>query len=197
MNGVYIFIGRSGAGKGTQVKLLESKIKSIDPLLVTYSVETGTKFRELVLSDSYTAGLVQETIAQGKLPPPFIGVHMWAHSLIEGYTGHGIVFMDGTPRVPEEVPLLLSAIEFYGWEAHVINLIVSDEWSYEHIKSRGRADDAVEEEVWGRIQWFHQSVEPAIVMLRESPVITMHDVHGEQTIEAVHNDICEVLGLQY
>lgn len=195
MNGVYIFIGRSGAGKGTQVALLEQKIKALDPLLATCIVETGKKFRELMASGTYTGGLVKETIEKGKLPPAFIGVHMWAHSLMECYSGSGAVIIDGTPRVSDEVPLLLSAIEFYALEARVINLQVSDEWSYERIKSRGRTDDVVEEEVWGRIQWFHQSVEPAISMLRESPLITVYDVHGEQSIEAVHNDICQVLGL--
>ncbi|MFZ4500014.1 MAG: adenylate kinase family protein [Minisyncoccia bacterium] len=195
MNGVYIFIGRSGAGKGTQVKLLEAKIKQVDPLLATCVIETGKKFRELIASETYTGKKIKEMVEKGELPPPFAGVHMWSHCLIEAYTGSGAVFIDGTPRVPEEVPLLLSAVEFYGWEAHVINLQVSDEWSYEHIKARGRADDAVEEEVWGRIQWFHQSVEPAIALLRESPLITFHDIVGEQTIEAVHADICEILGL--
>lgn len=195
MNGVYIFIGRSGAGKGTQVALLEQKIKTLEPSLPTCIIETGKKFRELITGDTYTATLVKNTIEKGKLPPAFIGVHIWAHSLVECYSGNGSVIIDGTPRVTDEVPLLLSAIEFYGWKAFVINLQVSDEWSYERIKGRGRPDDVVEEEVWGRIQWFHQSVEPAIALLRESPLVTVYDVHGEQSVEAVHADICQALGL--
>lgn len=195
MNSVYIFIGRSGAGKGTQVALLEKKIKDLDPLLPTLVVETGQKFRELMATDSHTAMMVRAIAQKGKLPPPFIGVHMWAHSLIEGYTGRGAVFIDGTPRMSEEVPLLLTAIEFYGWQAHVVNLCVSDEWAHEHIKRRGRADDIHDEEVWERIQWYHERVEPAIGILRQSPLVTVHDVFGEQTIEAVHADICHAVGL--
>lgn len=195
MNNLYIFIGRSGAGKGTQVALLEKKITTLDPLSPTFLVETGKKFRELIQTNSHTGRLVKEIAQKGKLPPPFIGVHMWAHSLIEGYTGQGSVFLDGTPRISSEVPLLLSAIEFYNLKAHVINLSVSDEWAHEHIKQRGRTDDTVDEEVWERIQWFHESVAPAIELLRQNPLITMHDIQGEQSIEAVHKSICEAIQL--
>lgn len=193
MNKLYIFIGRSGAGKGTQVALLQERIKALDPDLPTFVVETGKKFRELIATESYTAELVKAVADTGKLPPPFIGVHMWSHSLIEGYTGRGCVFIDGTPRMPAEVPLLLTAIEFYNFDTEVINLCVSDEWAHEHIKIRGRADDLNDKEVWERIQWYHQSVEPAIDLLRKSPRVKLHDIHGEQTIEEVHNDICHAL----
>jgi len=195
MNNLYIFIGRSGAGKGTQVALLEKKIQVNTPQQPTFIVETGKKFRELVATGSHTAKLVQAIAGKGKLPPPFIGVHMWSHSLIEGYTGHGSVFIDGTPRIPAEVPLLLTAIEFYGFTTHVINLCVSDEWAYTHIKERGRPDDLNDREVWERINWYHESVEPAIAMLRDSSLVTVHDIHGEQTIEKVHADICHELGM--
>lgn len=196
MDGVYIFVGRSGAGKGTQVALLEKKIKEIDPSTPVFIVETGKKFRDLVSTDTYTSKKLKDIVNTGKLSPSFLGVHMWASSIIENYTGKGVVFMDGTPRKTIEVPLLLSAIKFYGWKAHVINLSVSDEWAYDHIKIRGRVDDMVpDEDIWSRIRWFHTSVQPAIDLLRESPIITTHDIYGEQTIEEVHNDICYAIGL--
>lgn len=196
MDGVYIFVGRSGAGKGTQVALLEKKIKEIDPTKAVFIAETGKKFRALVDTDSYTGRRLRDIVNTGKLSPSFLGVHMWASSLIESYTGSGLVFMDGTPRKITEVPLLLSAIKFYGWKAHVINLSVSDEWAYDHIKIRGRVDDKVpDEDIWSRIRWFHTSVQPAIDMLRENPLIETHDIYGEQSIEEVHNDICYSIGL--
>lgn len=193
MNKLYVFIGRSGAGKGTQVALLEDKIKALEPTLPTLVVETGSKFRELMATENYTAHLIREISSKGKLPPPFVGVHMWSHCLIDGYTGTGTVFIDGTPRMSVEVPLLLSMIDFYQFDAHIVNLSVSDEWAHSHIKSRGRPDDMNDDEVWERIKWFHESVEPAITLLRESPLITMHDIFGEQSIESVHQDICHVL----
>lgn len=196
MDDLYIFVGRSGAGKGTQAALLEKKLKTIDPLLPVFLVETGRRFRELVDTDTYTGRRLRDTVHTGKLSPSFLGVHMWAQCLVQGYTGKGVVFMDGTPRKNTEVPLLLSAIKFYGWKAHVINLSVSDEWAYDHIKIRGRVDDLVsDEEIWSRIRWFHTSVSPAIEMLRDNPLIEIHDIYGEQSMEEVHADICYALGV--
>lgn len=192
---VYIFIGQSGAGKGTQAKLLKEKLTIARPEQEVLYLEVGSQFRKLIKEESLTATRVGSLMAQGKLPPSFIGVHMWSHELIDQYTDTQAVIIDGTPRVSAEVPILLSACEFYGWTPTIINIRVSDEWAYERTKARGRDDDKDERDVWGRIEWYHQSVEPATEMLRGSELVVFHDVNGEQSIEAVHKDICEILGM--
>ncbi|MEK7227757.1 MAG: nucleoside monophosphate kinase [Patescibacteria group bacterium] len=193
--GVYIFIGQSGSGKGTQVKLLKDKIISLNKNAKIFDLETGNVFRELIKGPTYTGKKTREMIEAGKLPPSFLGVHAWSHSIIEGYNGDQHVFIDGTPRVAEEVPELCSVFEFFDWYPHVIDIVVSDEWSYDRLKGRGRADDN-ETDIWGRIQWFHTSVVPAIELLKQSDRVTFHSIAGEQTIECVHNDICHELGLE-
>lgn len=192
---VYIFIGQSGCGKGTQIKLLEKVLRGTFPQISIFHLQTGAKFRELLHTDTYTGALTKKIIEMGQLPPPFLGVHMWAHVMIEGYDGKSTVFIDGTPRVPSEVGMLLSACTFYGWYPHVINLQVGDEWAYDKMKARGREDDKIEQDLWGRIEWFHTSVLPTIELLRESSLVTFHDIQGEQTIECVHADIVHSLGL--
>jgi adenylate kinase family enzyme len=182
MHPVYLFIGQSGAGKGTQIALLKEAILKKNPATTFFAIETGDKFRELIATDSYTASLTRDLMEHGTLPPPFLGVHMWAESIIENYDGKATVFIDGTPRVPEEVPLLLTAAAFYSW-------------TYKRIKGRGRADDTMEKAIAGRIGWFHTSVEPAIELLRQSPIVHFHDIHGEQSIEKVHEDICRELNI--
>lgn len=194
-NGVYIFIGQSGSGKGTQAQLLQETIKKLDPEAKTFRLETGMAFRELITGESFTALRTRHMIEEGKLPPSFLGVHAWSHLLIEKYQGDQHVIVDGTPRIKDEVPALISAFEFFDWNPHIINIEVGDEWSYDRLKARGRADDN-EQDIWGRIQWFHESVVPAIELLKESPRVTYHSVSGEQTIEAVHKDICVALGLE-
>lgn len=193
--GVYLFIGQSGSGKGTQVDLLKEKIESLDPGSKVFDLETGNMFRQLISGSSYTGKITKEMMSEGRLPPSFLGVHAWSHSIIESYTGDQHVFIDGTPRVVEEVPALCSTFEFFGWSPHVINIEVSDRWAYERLKARGRDDDKDEAGVWGRIQWFHESVIPAMNLLKESPRVTFHTIHGEQSIENVHKDVCEELGL--
>lgn len=194
--GVYIFIGQSGSGKGTQVDLLKEKIRSQDPEASMFDLETGEVFRKLISSPTFTGQKTKEFIDNGKLPPSFLGIHAWSHSIIEDYNGDSHVFIDGTPRISEEVPALCSAFEFFDWNPHIINIEVSDEWSYERLKARGREDDKNEADIWGRIQWFHESVLPAIELLKKSPRVIYHSVFGEQTIEEVHRDICVALGLE-
>jgi adenylate kinase family enzyme len=195
MQPAYLFIGQSGAGKGTQIKLLQDKLLLNDPAVTFFHLETGDKFRELIEGTSYTSLLTQHMMARGELPPAFLGVHMWSHELIDDYDGKATVFIDGTPRVADEVPLLLSAAKFYGWTIDILCLHVSDQWSYDRIKGRGRDDDQGESRVTGRIAWYHTAVEPAIELLRQSELVRFHDINGEQTVEQVHKDVCGALGI--
>ncbi len=190
----YIFIGQSGSGKGTQVALLIETLGRKEKGDVLY-LETGRRFRELIQEDLYTAKKTKALMDEGKLPPPFLGIHAWTHFLIEEYNGESAVIMDGTPRVPDEVPVLLSAARFYGWKPHVISIEVGDAWAHERMKGRARPDDQDEEKVAHRIEWFHESVIPTIELLTASPEVTFHRINGEQPIEAVHADICRSLGL--
>jgi adenylate kinase family enzyme len=195
MNSVYLFIGQSGAGKGTQIALLKEALLAKDPATSFFAIETGDKFRELIEGTTYTSKLTQAMMAEGKLPPAFLGVHMWSHELIDDYDGNSTVFIDGTPRVADEVPLLLSAAEFYSWTIDVVYIQVSDQWAYDRIKGRGREDDKGENGIMGRIEWFHTSVAPAVELLRASPLVRFHDIQGEATVEQVHKDVLDTLGM--
>ncbi|MEO5646408.1 MAG: nucleoside monophosphate kinase [Candidatus Paceibacterota bacterium] len=195
MNPVYLFIGQSGAGKGTQVSLLKERLLKNNAETKFFFLQTGDKFRELIAGDTYTGQLTRELIAVGKLPPPFLAIHIWSHLLIENYDGTTTVIIDGTPRVDTEVPLLLSAAEFYNWTINIIHLDVSDQWAFEHLKGRGRADDS-DDIIRGRIQWFHDSVVPAIDLLKASTFVKFHTINGEQSPEGVHEEICKVLNVE-
>lgn len=191
MTKAYIFIGQSGSGKGTQAKLLEEKLSA------RYSdilyLETGTIFRSFIKTDSYTATKTKHMMEEGLLPPPFIGIHVWSHELINQYHKQDIVILDGTPRVSDEVPILLSAIKFYGWQATVVFIEVSDEWANERLVGRGRADDTDDKERMARLAWFHNNVMPGVELLKQSPDVTVVSVNGERSIEEIHQDLCEKL----
>ncbi len=191
----YIFIGNSGAGKGTQAGLFEEKVRMLYPDQPALHLETGAIFRTFIESDSYTARATRELMDKGLLPPPFIGIHVWSHELIQRYDGQRFVFIDGTPRVASEVPVLLSAAAFYGWQLHVIYLNVSDAWANERLIGRGRPDDAEGDDRQERIKWFHTNVVPAIELLRTEQAVDFVEVNGERSIDEIHTDICTRLGL--
>ncbi len=191
----YIFIGQSGAGKGTQAALFEEKVKQLYSNEPKLHLETGALFREFSTTDSYTAQETKALMDEGKLPPAFIGIHVWSHELIAQYNGEAFIFIDGTPRVASEVPVLLSAAQFYRWKLHVIFLSVGDAWSNERLIGRGRPDDLDGHDRAERIAWFHANVMPAIELLRSSSDVDFIEINGERTIDEIHTDICQKLGL--
>ena len=191
----YIFIGQSGAGKGTQANLLEQKIRAKHSEASILHLETGAIFRSFITRDSYTAQLTKEMMDAGKLPPSFIGIHVWSHELIEKYSGQSFVFLDGTPRISEEVPVLLSAAKFYGWNLNVIYIEVGDTWANDRLIGRARADDMDPNDRAERIAWFHANVMPAVVALQNAADVQVLTINGERTIEEIHTEICEKIGL--
>ncbi len=193
MTKAYIFIGQSGSGKGTQAGLLEEKLRAHHSDIL--HLETGTIFRSFIQTDSYTATKTKHLMQEGILPPPFIGVHVWSHELIHQYREQDIVILDGTPRVSDEVPILLSAVRFYKWETTVIFIDVSDEWANERLQGRGRADDKDDKERLARLAWFHDNVMPGVEILKQTPDINVLSINGERTIEEIHQEICEQLGV--
>lgn len=191
-----IFFGPSGAGKGTQAKLLCEYLTRNDPSRNTLLYGTGALVREFIENDTnYTSTLVKDIIDTGKLLPSFIPIWFWSNFLIENYTGKEHLIFDGTRRVLE-VTALDTALSFYDRrDAHVIALDVSKEWSIARLKERGRADDK-EMEIESRLSWYEKEVIPAINFFRERDGYTVHDINGEQTIEEVHEDILKALNLK-
>ncbi len=192
----YIFIGQSGAGKGTQAALFEEKVRSLNPQASVLHLETGNIFRSFIQSDSYTARETKAMIERGELPPSFIGVHVWSHELIARYTGQEFVFLDGTPRVIDEAPVLLSAAHFYDWKVNVVYIEVSDAWANDRLIGRGRHDDTDDKERAGRLAWFHENVMPAVEYLKSAPGVNFLTINGEREIEVIQQDICKQLGVE-
>lgn len=189
----FIFIGRSGCGKGTQVELLRPQLEK-GGLPVLY-VETGDKFREFIKEDGYSAKLSKDVHGLDTRQPDFLACYMWSTILVRDYNGDAQVIFDGTPRSETEARLLDTAIKFYKFEmVQVVHLDVSREWSQKHLLNRGRSDDATISKINTRLNWFDKDVIPAIEYLKNSDYHYVH-INGEQTVEKVHADILNALGL--
>ena len=55
----FIFIGRSGCGKGTQAKLIIEHLKEKTPDIPHFYLETGESFRKLMAEDSFTSRITK------------------------------------------------------------------------------------------------------------------------------------------
>lgn len=190
----FIFIGRSGCGKGTQAELLSKLIKEKDPHGEIFYLETGKNFREFVEGEKYSHKLASEIYKRGERQPDFLAVHMWSHVLIDNFKGTEHAFFDGISRSLPEAMAFTTALEFYGRKAHVIYLNVSREWSEARLLSRGRDDDKTKEDIDKRLDWFDRDTYPAIEYFNVHKQYTLLDINGEQMIEDVRKEILEKLG---
>jgi adenylate kinase family enzyme len=195
----FIFIGRYGAGKGTQAKLLIEALKKADQSHGVFYIETGAEFRKFMAGDSYTAKHSKKIVEAGDLMPEFMCVYVWGKRLVEEYTGSEHIVFDGTPRKLLEAKILESLAPFYRLDKPwVIYLDVEHEESIGRLKLRsktsGRVDDG-EKELIERQKAFEEDVVPTIEWYKTNPNVRFLDIDGERTIGEVHADIVEKLGL--
>lgn len=189
----FIFFGRSGSGKGTQAHLLQKKLQE-QGRKVLY-IETGEKFREFMSRDNYTAGLTKTVMDNGGLLPVFLPIGVWANALIDSYTGTEDMILDGLSRRASEAPILDSMIGFYRRERpYVVCIVTSKEWSKERLLGRGRKDDT-DQYIETRLSWYDRDVVPAIEYFRNHSGYHFIEVNGEQSVEAVHEELIKKLGI--
>ena len=190
-NQTVIFIGRSGCGKGTQAKLFKDWLhkEDIDKKQILY-VETGDKFRQFILGESFSSRLTKENSDAGKRQPDFLACLMWGNMLLDELEEDMHIVFDGVARALSEAHLITTALEFYKRERPmVIHIDVSREWSEERLLARGRTDDKSLAKIIKRLNWFDADVIPAIEYFKKTPMYNYLRVNGEQTIENVFKDI--------
>ncbi len=186
----FLFYGRSGSGKGTQVELLIKYLAEKDPKRKSLHVETGALLRDFTENnDNYSAKAVKDMIDAGGLLPEFVPIAFWGNFLIKNLTGDEHIICDGVARRFPESPVLDSAFRFYKRESpHIVLIDVSPEWAMERLLARGRTDDT-KEGITKRSKWFDENVRPAIGFFEDNSYYKFHKINGEQTIEEVHKEI--------
>ncbi len=190
----FIFFGPSGAGKGTQAKLLIEKLKEKDSRDVLY-VETGQRFRDFSTEASTTAQLAKEIMSKGGLLPEFLPIWIWTEYLIRHVSGDEHMVLDGLSRRVHEAPIVDSAMKFYKREnPFILSIEVSRDWAKERMMGRGRQDDS-EKEVEKRIDWYYENVLPAMEFFKNDSYYKFISINGEQSIEDVHAEILKAVNL--
>ncbi len=189
-----LLYGKSGAGKGTQAKLLKEYLEQKDPAHPVLYIETGAAFRTFAQKDNYTARMVKETLENGGLLPEFLPVWVWTQFLIDNVTGNEHIILDGLARQRDEAPILYRAIKFYKRAApRVVVLTLDDTEAAARLKARSRADDT-DAEINKRLAWYQDNVTPAIGMWRSMSDVVVREVSSTPPPEQVHVDIISALG---
>ena len=184
----FVFIGRSGCGKGTQAGLLMQHMQEKYPSESIFYLETGQQFRDFTSKTGYTNILAKKVQEIGGLQPAFLAVWMWAHILIEKLSGKENLFIDGTPRKLGEAIIFTESMKFYGRKPYIIYLDVSRKWSEDRLKERQRTDD-MSDTIKKRLDWFETEVIPAIEYFKSNIDVNFLNINGEKSIQDVHDDI--------
>lgn len=189
-----IFAGRSGCGKGTQLKLIREYMAKKGQTEAFSSV-TGDMFRAFFNENTYTSQHSKEVTARGELQPLFLTIYLWASGLVQSFDPSKHLYIDGYPRRIEESVVVDSMLSFYGRKnVVVINFVVSPETSKKRMLSRGRADDTPEN-VDTRLAWYDEQVTPAIEYFRNKEGYVFFDIDAERSIEEIHADIISKLNI--
>lgn len=191
----FMFFGPSGSGKGTQAKLLIERLKELDPERNVLYLETGQKFREFATEASYTAKKTKEILEEGGLMPEFLPVWVWAQYFIDHIAGDEHIVLDGISRREHEALIIDSALRFYERKnTVVISINLSPETALKRMEERGREDDN-EEDIKRRLAWYEKNVVPAVNYFKNNDYYKFVSVNGEGSIEEVHAEILEKIGL--
>jgi adenylate kinase family enzyme len=188
-----IFIGKSGAGKGTQIKSLLEYLSSKNESSVA-CLEAGQTLRDFISSDTYTSRLAQSNNTKGRLQPAFLAIWAWVDKMVHSFSGQKILCVDGAPRKLNEAYILDEMFDFYNRHNRIIvHINVNDEWAKDRLKDRARNDDTDIESVDSRLEWFNENSKGILSFFEESGKYKIFTIHGEQTIEQVHTDIINAL----
>jgi adenylate kinase family enzyme len=189
----FIFIGRSGAGKGTQVDLLKKYLSENDPAHPIFQLEMGDDFRSFVKLDNYTASLAKKISDVGGLQPEFLCIYIWGTAFMNRLKGGEHMIIDGSPRKYFEARVMHTALQFYGREKPTVVFIdIDHETAIKRLLARGRGDD-FKDAIELRMQWFEKEVKPCVDFYRTSSDIHFLHIDGKKTPEQVHADIIQAV----
>jgi adenylate kinase len=185
-----VFIGSSGSGKGTQIRLLKEYIKEHYPDTNIIHYDSGAHFRSFVERDGYTSQQMRNILGRGELAPDFITSWLLVSELVTKLTPEKMLILDGFPRTISQALMFDSAVQYYKLKnIKIINIEVSHDEVRRRMIARGRTDDKNNEVIEKRIKWYKDNVVPVINHFRKKDEYEVLDINGEQDVNGVFEEI--------
>lgn len=155
------FIGRSGCGKGTQIKLFETFLKERGYDVV--SIGLGAFGRELAEKDTLMGRWIKTIISEGKQYPGWLASSLVIQSIYTSLTNADqVLLLDGSPRRLAEAQILEELMKDIGRSpVQPVHLDISEAEARARLLGRGRADD-IPETITTRLSWFTTEVMPVL-----------------------------------
>lgn len=215
MSKIIVLIGAPGAGKGTQARLLESR-------LGIPQISTGDMFREMKNSDTPLAREVQRIMASGKLVPDAVTYEMVRERTAREDCRATFV-LDGFPRTAVQAEMLESLSDELGKPVVAIQIDVPTEILEKRLTGRRncpecgeiynvffkapetegfcdlhpeaelvqRSDDT-EEKVKVRLETYEENTKPLLDYYRKSG--RLETVDGSRDPEEIYRELESLIG---
>ena len=183
-----VILGLSGAGKGTQGKLIarDAGIPHIN---------TGDIFRAECAAGTELGQKVNSVIDAGDLVPDELTTEIVRARLAQDDTARGFI-LDGFPRTlaqAEALDRVLSEID-RGELSVVLDFELPDHMAVERLLGRasveGRSDDAPDK-VQHRLDVYHRQTEPLVEYYRARDLLV--PIHADRSVEDVFAEVQQVL----
>lgn len=185
----FIFLGKSGSGKGTQIELLKKYFLNQDQSVKIYNFVMGDIYRNFMNSQGEAKEKINEIISQGKLVPDIITNSLFVSDLIYNLKKEDILIIDGVPRSEKQAEAVVQILQFFSrQDAIVIELEVEDQEVKNRMFLRGREDDK-EEAIKSRLNYYEDHVVPASIYFKEKSNFNYLKINGQGPILDIHLDI--------
>ncbi|HYF28938.1 MAG TPA: nucleoside monophosphate kinase [Candidatus Paceibacterota bacterium] len=184
---IVLIIGRPGAGKGTQAKLLAKRLRWI-------RISSGDRIKEIRDGNEPFSERVREMYDKGTLLPDWLADYLLESALLELEPHVGVV-AEGFARTENQARHFYEIVSWLGRKLQVLYLDVSEDEARRRMLERGktenRPDSDDEDKITERFQKFTDQTEPGLTFFRELGLVV--EVNGEQDPEKVAEDIEEIL----
>ena len=183
-----VLFGAPGCGKGTQAQRLKAHY-GID------HVSTGEVIRDEIRRGTALGRSMEEYIKAGRLAPDEIVIDMIANYVAEHKEARGNIF-DGFPRTTVQAEEFDKILAKHGLQVDImVDIHVPEEELVRRIllrgKDSGRADDASEEVIRGRLDVYH--AQTAVVADYYAAQDKYASVDGTGTMEEVFDRIAALV----
>ena len=214
---IVILLGKSGSGKGTQVKLLREKF-GLD------CISTGALLRAKSKKKDFTGKKLAKSLAAGEISPTAVVFKLWLDEMerLKAKKNLRGIVLDGCPRKILEAYLDDEAFQWYELDRNVKAILVdiSDREAIWRLTKRRicqkckeiipfighfrklkkcpkcggglmqRSDDTVGA-VKKRLKWFKTDVQPVVNYYRKTGRLIR--INGEQPINDVFKDVLKAI----
>ena len=184
----FIFVGRSGSGKGTQLELLKTFLSEKYKDTNIKSVVMGDIFRSFFKKDGYVQNIARNiSMNKGKFQPDFITNSLFVEGALDVVDENSTLFFDGYPRNINQLGVIKELLAYIKRDdVIVLNIEVARDIVKERMLLRARGDDN-ENAIENRLNEYDKFIIPMIESLKLDTSLKYVEINGENSKDDVHD----------